>query len=344
VADTDATPGTGGSSMSDFPRFNHLLVLPHLRVQNANAVSSPLTHGFPSITAFLGLAWALERKARQAGLAVEFNAVGVVSHGQQELVTEDGFVKSFRLTRNPVDKDGGSAAIVEEGRIHLDLSLVLAIHAEHWDAEAQASDLAAIVGLLGSMRVAGGTLLAPERPQSRRHRPWLADFTGTDSDRSKAFREVCVRLLPGSALVSREDLIDQRLAELRIKAPDASPLDAWLSLARINWHYDPDTDGGKGGWQSDRKKGSGWTVPIPVGYGALGDLHAAGSVPNTRDATTPFRFVESLYSIGEWIGPHRLHSPQQLLWYADSRPDDGLYRCRNDYRPINAAASVTSTV
>ena len=30
-----------------------LLVLPHLRIQNANAISSPLTHGFPSMTAFL---------------------------------------------------------------------------------------------------------------------------------------------------------------------------------------------------------------------------------------------------------------------------------------------------
>jgi CRISPR-associated protein Csy2 len=327
----------------DFPPFNHLLVLPHLRVQNANAISSPLTHGFPSMTAFLGLTWALERKARQAGLAVEFNAVGVVSHGQQELVTEEGFVKSFRLTRNPVDKDGSTAAIVEEGRIHLDLSLVLAIHAEHWDAESRAADLATIVGLLAGMRIAGGSVLAADRPQSRRHQPWLVDFTGAENDRSKAFREVCVRLLPGSALVSRDDLLEQRLTDLQLKAPDATRLDAWLSLARINWHYAPDPDGGDGIWQNDRKKGSGWIVPIPVGYGALGDLYAAGSVPNTRDATTPFRFVESLYSIGEWIGPHRLHSPRQLLWYADSRPDDGLYRCRNDYRPADTAAS-TSTV
>ena len=36
--------------------------------------------------------------------------------------------------------------------------------------------------------------------------------------------------------------------------------------------------------------------------------------------------------IGEWIGPHRLQKPQDLLWYADSQPEQGLYRCRNDYR------------
>jgi CRISPR-associated protein Csy2 len=34
------------------PDSQGLLVLPHLRIQNANAISSPLTHGFPSMTAF----------------------------------------------------------------------------------------------------------------------------------------------------------------------------------------------------------------------------------------------------------------------------------------------------
>lgn len=73
-------------------------------------------------------------------------------------------------------------------------------------------------------------------------------------------------------------------------------------------------------------------MPIPVGYGALGELHAPGSIANARDTSTQFRFVESLYSAGEWLSPHRLRSPQ-LLWYADRQPDAGLYRCRNDYRP-----------
>ena len=40
--------------MSALPPSPALLVLPRLRIQNANAISSPLTHGFPSMTAFLG--------------------------------------------------------------------------------------------------------------------------------------------------------------------------------------------------------------------------------------------------------------------------------------------------
>lgn len=313
--------------------FTHLLVLPHLKVHNANAVSSPLTHGFPSITAFLGLMWALERKTRAAGLELPFNAIGVVCHGFEEQTTEGGFVNSFRLTRNPVGKDGGTAAIVEEGRIHLDVSLVLAVYAKDWNEEAQHRDTHVIAELLQGMRIAGGTLLPPAQPQAVRYRPWVADYTGNDDDQMLASHKLRARLLPGVALVARDDLIDRRLQELRESTPEATRLDAWLSLSRINWRYDADADGGKGAWQHDRK-GAGWIVPIPVGYGALGALHAAGSVPNARDATTPFRFVESLYSMGEWIGPHRLHSPIDLLWYADSRPDEGLYRCRNDYRAI----------
>ncbi|MFD1693537.1 type I-F CRISPR-associated protein Csy2 [Azotobacter chroococcum] len=157
-------------------------------------------------------------------------------------------------------------------------------------------------------------------------------MTGTEDDRQAEFRKARMRLLPGFVLVSREDRLETRLAELQAETPAATRLDAWLSLSRINWRYQPAEKDGKGEWLDDRK-GQGWIVPIPVGYGALGNLHEPGSVANARDATTPFRFVESLYSVGEWLSPHRLYSPQQLLWYADSQPDDGLYRCRNDYRP-----------
>lgn len=318
--------------MNACPDFGHLLVLPHLRVQNANAVSSPLTHGFPSMTAFLGLMWALERKTRGAGLDLAFKAIGVVCHDHQEQTTDGGFVKAFRLTRNPVGKDGSTAAIVEEGRIHLELSLVLAIHSERWKREPvkRDTDIATVAELLASMRIAGGTMLSPALPWRHRYQPHVIDLTGTEEDRYAAFRKARMRMLPGFTLVSRDDMLDERFVELQVKSPQASRLDAWQSLSRINWRYQLDKKNEKGEWTNDRR-GKGWMVPIPVGYGALGKLHSAGSVANTRDADTPFRFVESLYSVGEWLSPHRLQSPQQMLWYADSQPDDGLYRCRNDY-------------
>ncbi|RPE79788.1 type I-F CRISPR-associated protein Csy2 [Vulcaniibacterium tengchongense] len=323
--------------MSQCPDYTHLLVLPHLRVQNANAISSPLTHGFPAVTAFLGLTWALERKANAAGLGhLAFNAVGVVCHGWQEQVT-DGYVKAFRLTRNPVEKDGSTAAIVEEGRIHLDLSLVFALNADEWDDARRDADVQAVANLVAGMRIAGGSVVPTTEVRQGRSRPWLADMTGDGWQ--KNFRALCVRLLPGSALVARDDLIDQELAQLQEDDPRATRLDAWLSLSRVNWHYDPEAEDGEGRWIPSRGKGDGWIVPIPVGYGALSGVYPPGTVRNARDAKTPFRFVESLYSMGEWVGTHRLRSPADFLWYADSQAEAGVYRCRNDYRPVEPAST-----
>lgn len=300
---------------------SHVLVIPRLRVQNANAISSPLTHGFPSITAFLGLMWALERKLKQAGLELPLNAVGVVCHDHQELVTEQGFIKTFRLTRNPLNRTGKTAAIVEEGRIHLEISLVFNTHIEEDSAQWSEKYLPLIMETLYSMRVAGGTLLPPEKPWLRRYQPAMETV--------EELEKICRRLLPGFALVERHDLLEQRHGELQQKKPASTKLDALLSQSRINWQYQQDEEG-KGSWQHDRA-GQGWVVPIPVGYGALAELQPAGTVSSARDQHTPFRFVESLYSIGQWVAPHRFTQPEQFFWYADSQPQEGLYRCRNQY-------------
>ncbi|GHU28912.1 type I-F CRISPR-associated protein Csy2 [Betaproteobacteria bacterium] len=327
--------------MAECPYFEHLLVIPHLRVQNANAISSPLTHGFPSMTAFLGLMWALERKTMAHGLDLCFQAIGVVCHDHQEQITDGNFVNAFRLTRNPIDKDGSTAAIVEEGRIHLEISLIFALQSEALARKAPGNErlpeemAAKVRDLLTQMRIAGGSVI-PFRASSRRQQPYVVALTGTDEDRQKKFNRLRFHLLPGFALVARDDLLEQRHQALLAENPQTSRLEAWLSLSRINWHSlttnDEETAAAKRvDWQHDRIK-LGWVVPIPVGYGALSGPHEPGSVANTRDASTPFCFVESLYSIGQWLSPHRLQSPQQLLWYADNQPAQGLYRCRNDYR------------
>lgn len=317
--------------MTECPHFEHLLVIPRLRIQNANAISSPLTHGFPSITAFMGLMWALERQTRAVGLDLQFNAVGVVAHDFDEQTTDSGFVSTFRLTRNPIDKDGKTAAIVEEGRIHLDISLVFAVQSKALNDVAGAVEIAQqIRHLIAGMRVASGTVVA-STASAARQRPYVVTQTGDENSRGQLFQQNKMRLLPGFVLVERQELLEQRYQALREKDPSASRLDAWLSLSRVNYSWQPDAEEGKGQWAHDKKE-RGWLVPIPVGYGALTDLQPAGSVFNARDATTPFRFVESLYGIGQWLSPHRLQSPQQMLWYVDSQPETGLYRCRNDYR------------
>jgi len=320
--------------MTGCPKFKYLLILPRLRIQNTNAISSPLTHGFPSITAFMGLMWALQRNTNRTDLDLKFNAIGVVCHDYQEQVTDDGFVKTFCLPRHPVEANGKTAPIIEEGRIHLDVSLVFAVTSDRWDQEpaTRDTDMAIVAELLTRMRIASGTLLPPRYPKHPRYRPKILDLTGTHEDREKVFSSARRHLLPGFTLVSRPDLLETRLAELQTENPTATPLDAWLSFSRRQWRYQSSGHGKKGRWQPESRKGQGWIVPMPVGYAALDGLHTAGSVANVRDMNVPFCFVESLYSLGQWISPHRVHKAEDLLWYSDYCPKTNTYLCRNDYR------------
>lgn len=315
--------------MSECPDIGGLLVLPRLRVQNANAISAPMTWGFPSMTAFLGLMWALER-ALEGKYPLLLNAVGVVCHAFEPQVSKGGFTKSFCLTRNPVGKDGGSASIVEEGRVHLEVTLIFGVDGGILTASSEERDRAVnhIAELVSRMRIAGGTVL----PGSFSRRPELISLADDTEKRLGQFRKIRRTLLPGFCLVERNDLLEKRHRQLLAENADATRLDAWLDLSRINWrasstHADDDTETVV--WRHDRENG--WIVPIPLGYAALTEVQEPGTVMNARDTTTPFRFVESVYGIGQWIGPHRLSNVRQMLWYASSNIENGVYRCCNDY-------------
>lgn len=337
-----------------------ILVLPHLRIQNANAISSPLTHGFPSLTAFTGVMWALERKLVKAGVPLQLHGVGVICHHHQEQVHGKGYTHSpyqFNLAKpglrtaeqaRKLTVEGSPPAIVEEGRMQLDITLVFAVsqRADHPgpallidDNSAQMADWAQLAGdTLAGMRVAGGSVL-PSRPvPGIRVRPWMSVVPEDPVAADVAFRRWRRMWLPGFALVGRDDLLVQRLQDLRVSQPDATLLDAWLHASRFNHQPQPLADGtfgpdGQVSWHDPwRAKGSGWVVPIPVGYAALTPTQAPGSVRNVRDAAVPVRFVESIYAMGEWIGPHRLTSLGQLLWHPESDEALGVYRCRSGYQ------------
>jgi len=308
------------------PNVGGLLVLPRLRVQNANAISGQHTWGFPAMSAFTGLMTALERKlGPTVGLA--FYGVGVICHGYQAQ-TSGHYVQRFNLTRNPVDKDGGTAAIVEEGRIHLDVTLVFGVGGDALALDNEAlNELAAqVAGTLDTLRVAGGSLI----PMPYQPRPQLIALPEDEDVRGKIFRRLCRRWLPGFALVARDDLLQSHHASLRETQSDTTLLDAWLDKSRLNHWPQTDADGHTA-WVHSRQQGEGWIVPIPVGFGAISELLPAGTVAHARDGRTPFRFVESVYSLGEWLSPHRLSRFADLLWYPSYDPDNGVYRCRNDY-------------
>ena len=310
--------------MSSLPFCQGLLLLPHIRVQNANTFSSFITWGFPSMTAFLGLMWNLERKYKklQNDYNLIFKSVGVVCHNFQPQIADIDFYSVFCQSRNPLTKEGKTSPINEEGRTHLDISLIFGVTGSIlFLSEEEKNELAQnIMALVSEMRIAGGSVFSIKSPFGLQ-----PSFFSFDD-----FEKIRYKLLPGFSLVERPDLLAERHEMLKTHDSDASLWDAWLSLSRFNWRAEKEKNEADGTekikWQHDRK---GWIVPIPVGYAALTSLQEPGSVENARDTNVPFAFVEPVFGIGEWIAPHKLKTVEQLLWFVENT--ENLFRCKNTY-------------
>ncbi len=326
---------------------NALIILPRIRVQNVNCISAPLTWGFPSVTSFAGLMTALERRLGPEK-GIRFKRFGVVCHDFQPLVNRGRFLTTFNLTRNPVGKDGETLGIVEEGRAHMEVSIVFAIQyddSKYLDETREQGLANEVLQQVFAQRIAGGSVRPPGGESRHNARPKLLRLASLNWE--KEWRRAKLNLLPGFTLVMRNDL-------LGTESDDDSPDDSREMLHRFirlggrtfRSTVAPDalvtplqaSGESKADWAIEPRNG--WLVPIPIGYSALGELHPPGRVANARDRTVPFRFVESIYSIGQWISPHRIRGHDEMLWQVEKPTASGLYLCRNRYpKPAQSSAN-----
>lgn len=331
------------------PQHKAVLVLNRLRVQNANTVSSPLTWGFPAVSAFIGFMFALERELGSES-GVSFHGVGVICHHFEQQVSESRYETTFNLTRNPLMRDGTTASIAEEGRVHLEITLIfdLEISSSHLGSNERSALFDRIYELASGMRIAGGSII-PNLPDRQRILiqglielvPELAE------EQRKQTRRVFRACLPGFALILRQDLLSARLKQMRSTNDEVTTLDAWLDLSRqniraIDSRHTGSTDIASHSveWLSDPRPG--WLVPISVGYTAISELYDPGTVVGARSKANPVRFVEPVWSIGQWISPHRLLRLEDVFWYPEfadrseptrNRKSGDSYLVRNDYQP-----------
>lgn len=311
---------------------NGYLVLPRLRVQNLNTISSPLTWGAPSVTAAIGFMHALQRRVPKDWKLL-FSNVGMVIHDFEPQINGD-YVKKFNLTRNPVGKGGETLGIIEEGRAHATVSLVFGVFCGAFNVSTETHQERAdhLLLLAEGMRFAGGSIIPNF---SNRQWPKLILMGDENEEEIEALRLIKRRLLPGFALISRDDVLLSHTKKLQQENPQKTALDAWLDLSRFNRYCVVSKEEINGEikeiieWKSDRAPGAGWLVPIPIGYTALSELYEPDQVKNARDSTIAFRFVESMYSIGQWCSPHRLSSLSEMLWSSHTDHDQGVYRCVN---------------
>ena len=115
-------------------RIKTYLLLRQVKIHNANAFSSPLTIGFPAMTAWLGAMHALERKLRQhealSGIRLKKLSVSCHDFDLQTYKGPGDYVNSVIITANPLRKKGASferPPFIEEARVHLNVSLLIEI-------------------------------------------------------------------------------------------------------------------------------------------------------------------------------------------------------------------------
>ena len=325
-----------------------LLILRNIRIENANAITG-MTFGFPAISNFLGFTHALSRTLkRDHDLTLGGCAVICHQHHVQAYQPSGWGDYVFSLTRNPLTKEEKSPAFVEEGRMHMEVTLVIecdfTVNAFDFGTDNVEQDIRLFESYIQNnvlkQRLAGGTIVGMRKHKS-------VQFVGIpeDSDsRDKFKRKLLLSLLPGFALVDRVDLLGAHMAHLRETNPSVELMDAWLDFSALKYQVVPGSHAGnesgndKVEWQRIDKPASGWLVPISVGYKAISPLYQNDEVANTRDANTPFRFVETAYSIGQWISPHRFDTLEQLFWRYHAEGD--WYLCKNQFKEVN---SVTET-
>ncbi|MGG4662127.1 type I-F CRISPR-associated protein Csy2 [Providencia vermicola] len=298
-----------------------ILKLPHINIQNANALSSPYTIGFPAMTAWLGFMHALERKLREIdGLNIILDSIGVISH-ECDLQTYRGpndYVSSIVGTGNPLNNDGTRSAFIEEARCHLSVSLLIKYGiGNEGEVQALPADspiLQTIYDLVLTMKLAGGDILSLGKPSSH--------ILRSDDPEGKSKRSLLNSLMPGYALIERRDLMIEAMEE----GQDA--MDALIDYVAVEnrcvetikedeakTHFE---------WRSQRKA-SGWIVPIATGYQGISPL---GQAKNQRDEETPHRFAESIVTLGEFILVNRANQIDEILWEYVYDESHDLYLCQ----------------
>jgi CRISPR-associated protein Csy2 len=287
-----------------------ILLLPCIQIQNANALSSPYTIGFPAMTAWLGFVHALQRKLNQSGFdELKFKSMGVACH-DLNLQTHKGrgdYVHSIIGTGNPLDKDGSRPAFIEEARCHTLVSLIVECVIPANDLAFDENLLAVLPTHLNQLKLASGDILSFGKPELR--------TIDDENDHRKLMR----KLMPSYVLIQRRELMVDAMAN------GQNAIEALLDYLTIQHRCIENEDGGIE-WTRSRKI-KGWIVPIATGFHGISDL---GKAENARDMTTPHRFAESVVTLGEFKMPYRVKKLDEMLWQYSADLENNLYLCKNN--------------
>lgn len=288
------------------------IIIRNLTVQNANALSSHITIGFPALTAWLGFIHTIQRKLNNLDEFenIKLNKIAIASHDFKLHVYKGvgDHHDSIIGTANPATKDGKRPAFIEEARCNLNSSLLINCNNIN---PLKIDLLKERIGdfLLSKLKLAGGDILGYRE----------IEFRTVETEEEK--RKLLNSLMPSYLIIERKEIIKESMD----KGLDA--LDALVDALSI-YSYPTRDDKGNVEWQNTRKH-TGWLVPIAVGFQAISELTAPNQTLCQRDDVTPHRFVEPLITLGEFKMPIRIKEFEQAFWHYQYIEDQNLYLCIN---------------
>ncbi len=317
--------------------MRQFLLIKRLKVENANAVAG-LTWGFPAISNFLGFVHALDRKLRKADLACPevFGGCAIVCHSHQHMTKKDNYgAHHFCLTRNPLTKEGKTASFNEEGRMHLEVSLLIDLNLSAEDfydylgredilneQQHDSEFIATIKKAIGTSRLAGGSCIDYEQVN-------VVSAVGDENDVERSIKRLLFGLLPGFAIIDRSELL-QPYSDQLMSRKGLTAIEAWMDFSGLRYEWvnshsqESSSSDEVGEWQRVLLPESGWFVPLMLGYQPIAPLQAAETVRGSRDPDCPLCPVEAVYGIGQWVAPFRVSQVDELLWRY-SHDEDGYH-------------------
>lgn len=288
--------------------------MPHIRIQNANAMSSCYTIGFPAMTAWLGAVHAWQRKLQLIpGLEdIVLDKTAVVSH-QYQLQVYKNRNYSIIGTANPLKRNKKTGnferpPFIEEARIHLDITLVIEAKGIFVDNE----DLCKtnLQTILWQTKLASGDVLS--------YQDIKIQYVTEDSDAIE--RKMIHRLMPGYVLIERSELLQPK------ENTSEDSLDMLLNNLSIYEYSNTNNENGEITWHAEKKE-PGWLVPIAIGFKGISPID---KVENQRDEMTDHCFVESIVTLGEFRMAYRFKSLEDMMWHYEYDAANQLYLCKNE--------------
>lgn len=329
------------------PQADFYLLFKGIELHQANAISSPITYGFPAISGFVGAIHHLNRKLQNHYPECHLGGVMISCHHYElQAYRPHSFADyTFNQSRNPIKKNGDSASIIEEGKIHLNLNLVIEVFVQsnfktdlHNNQEKILTFNRTLEQLLFQQRIAGGSVFHIQQTS-------LYPISQTE--------DILYQLQPAFVLIDATDELQAITKELQtgiqhyvdpfgdivavqdennrpvlshIKAnPEATALDALIETVTLH-HLPQKTEAKYHQWDTlSIKNGRGWLVPIAIGYQAISPRFKPGELANVRNPEYPSQYVETLHSLAKWVFPTHLHNNFAQYFWRYNQTENNLY-------------------